>query len=202
MRAAPAESAGKTDEELVAAFVDGSEEAYTLLVRKYQNPLVNYVYRILGDYDDALDVVQDTFVRLHGKAHTYRPVAKFSTWIYTIAANLAKSDLRRRKWRMFSHTRLGAEGRGDAPRFIDDTDGSPQPDLSADRAMLSERVQEALMLLPHRYRQPVVLFYLEDLPYGEICAILGIRIGTLKSRLNRGRTMLARGLGDWMESDG
>lgn len=190
-----------TDEELVAAFVDGSEDAYILLVRKYQDPLVNFVYRILGDYDDALDVVQDTFVRLHEKATTYRPVARFSTWIYTIASNLAKSDLRRRKWRMFSLNGTASRYGGAEPRFIDASGDTIQPDRNTDRVLLSERVQEALMRLPDQYRQAVVLFYLEDLPYEEICAILGIRIGTLKSRLSRGRKILARDLATWMDSD-
>jgi len=202
MSGAPVVTIHMTDEELVKAFVEGSEDAFTLLVGKYKNPLVNYVYRILGDYDDALDIVQDTFLRLHGKAHTYRPVAKFSTWIYTIASNLAKSDLRRRKWRMFSVTRIGTDRRGSEPLFIDDGDSVVRPDQSAGRALMSEAVQKSLMEIPDQYRQAVVLFYLEDKSYEEICEILGIRIGTLKSRLSRGRKMLASALGPWMEAHG
>jgi RNA polymerase sigma-70 factor (ECF subfamily) len=199
MNRGPVVSARMTDEELVAAYVGGSEDAFILLVGKYKNPLVNYVYRILGDYDDALDIVQDTFLRLHAKAHTYRPVAKFSTWIYTIASNLAKSDIRRRKWRMFTVTRLGGERAGSEPIFTDGGEGDARPDRSTDHVLMSEAVQKALMGLPVEYRQAVVLFYLEDLAYEEICGILGIRIGTLKSRLSRGRKMLGRALGPWME---
>jgi len=189
-----------SDEELVGAFVSGSEEAFSLLVGKYKNPLVNYVYRILGDYDDALDIVQETFVRLHAKAHTYRPVARFSTWIYTIASNLARSDLRRRKWRVFDVSRLGPQKPGSDPLFVD-RDAGARPDGRAEKALMSDAVQKALMEMPEAYRQAVVLFYLEDLPYEEICEILGVRIGTLKSRLNRGRKHLEKALGPWMDAD-
>jgi len=198
MSRGPAVTARMSDEELIRAFVDGSEDAFTLLVGKYKNPLVNFVYRILGDYDDALDVVQETFVRLHQKAHTYRPVAKFSTWIYTIASNLAKTDLRRRKWRVPVPARTGDVDSTPRHVFID---GGNRPDGSADRALLSEAVQKALMTLPEQFRQVVVLFYLEDLSYDEICAILRIGMGTLKSRLNRARTMLGHALGPMMRDD-
>lgn len=185
-----------TDEELLAAFVDGSTEAYSTLVERYKDPLVNFVYRMLGDYDGALDLVQDTFVRLHAKAGSYRPVAKFSTWIYTIAANLARSELRRRKW--------GLSGGG--PRRKDPIadpvlDAGALPDALAGRAISSARVAEALAALPAPFRETVVLFYIEDLPYEEICSILGIRMGTLKSRLSRARAMLERSLRPLLESD-
>src|SRR5437879_422409 len=88
----------QTDEELIKAFQNGREEAFSALVGKYKHQLMNFVYRYLGDYDDADDVVQETFVRVFRHKDSYEPVAKFSTWIYTIASNLAKSQLRRRKF--------------------------------------------------------------------------------------------------------
>lgn len=188
-----------TDEELVAAFNRGSQEAFTLLVGKYKDPLVNFAYRIVGDRETAADVAQETFVRLHAKARSYRPVAKFSTWIYTIASNLAKSELRRRKWGV---SRFGG---GDADRAPGDVrepaDQEILPDAAAGRALESETLERALNSLPDAFRQPVVLFYIEERTYEEICDILGIRMGTLKSRLNRARTMLEETLKPLMGSD-
>jgi RNA polymerase sigma-70 factor (ECF subfamily) len=186
-----------TDEELVAAFTGGSEEAFTILVGKYKNPLVNFVCRILRDYEASLDVVQDTFVRLHEKAHTYRPVAKFSTWIYTIASNLAKTELRRRRGGIFGR-RAEAQS-GSATAEVPDP-GEP-PDGLADRAIAARKVERALSSLPDAFREAVVLFYIEDMGYEEICRILGIRMGTLKSRLSRARAILAGELRPLLEPD-
>lgn len=192
-------SALMTDEELVAAFLGGSEEAYTILVGKYKDPLVNFTMRILGEREAALDVVQDTFVRLFRKADTYRPVAKFSTWLYTIAANLARSELRRRKW--------GLSGKRPGPAGAQEH-GPPEardpgelPDAAAGRAIRAERIDRALRELPDSFREAVVLFYIEDMRYEEICRILGIRMGTLKSRLNRARGMLEASLGPLLDDD-
>jgi RNA polymerase sigma-70 factor, ECF subfamily len=192
-------TARMTDEELVAAFNLGSKEAFTLLVGKYKDPLINFAYRIVGDRDTAADIAQETFVRLHAKAKTYRPVAKFSTWIYTIASNLAKSELRRRKWGL---SRFGTGPSGREPGEVREaTDPGILPDAAAARAMDAETLERALRALPDPFRQAVVLFYLEEKSYEEICAILGVRMGTLKSRLSRARTMLEESLKPLMETD-
>lgn len=188
-----------SDEELVAAFNRGSEEAFTLLVGRYKDPLVNFAWRIVGDRDTAADVAQETFVRLHAKAHTYRPIAKFSTWIYTIASNLAKSELRRRKWG-WPRSAAGSPGRESA-EVAETPDREPLPDAVASRAFEAGMLETALRSLPEAFRQAVVLFYLEEKSYEEICAILGVRMGTLKSRLSRARTMLEKSLAPMMGND-
>jgi RNA polymerase sigma-70 factor (ECF subfamily) len=192
-------TARMTDEELVAAFNCGSQEAFTLLVGKYQEPIVNFAFRILGDRDSAVDVAQDTFVRLHAKAHTYRPIAKFSTWIYTIASNIAKSELRRRKWRWVRPA--PPSGGGTSRDVPDTTDPGPLPDAAAGRALEAGMLGDALRALPDAFRQAVVLFYIEEKSYEEICAILGVRMGTLKSRLSRARVQLEQSLAPLMGND-
>src|SRR5512138_1365401 len=102
----------QSDEELIAAVQQGDRQAFNLLVGRYKHPLMTFVFRYLGDYDQADDVVQETFIRLYQKSGSYRPVAKFSTWLYTIATNLAKTQLRSRsRHGMFSFNRIrGDEG--------------------------------------------------------------------------------------------
>ena len=100
-----------TDEELIARFQNGDTYAFDLLVRRYKDPLLNFIYRFLGDIVESEDIVQETFYRVYKNKHYYKEVAKFSTWIYTIAGNLAKTELRRRKRRkVFSiHKETAAE---------------------------------------------------------------------------------------------
>ena len=88
-----------TDEELIARFQNGDAYAFDLLVKRYKDPLLNFIYRFIGDLVESEDIVQETFYRVYKNKHYYKEVAKFSTWIYTIAGNLAKTELRRRKRR-------------------------------------------------------------------------------------------------------
>ncbi len=178
----------QSDEELIAAFQQGRQDAYNLLVGRYKDPLINFVYRYLGDYDQADDVVQETFIRLYYKKDTYKPIAKFSTWIYTIATNLAKTQLRNRKRRViFSLTRRGEEEREMQHEIPDERYAA---DSVADSSLKQEIIQKALNSIPEKYREAVILCDIQELSYEEICAITGLNIGTVKSRLNRGRTRL------------
>ena len=111
----------KSDEELITEFQGGNQDAFTLLVGRYKDQLMNYVYRYLGDSDEADDVVQEVFVRVYHKKDTYRPIAKFSTWVYTIATNLSKTELRRRKRHSFFSLSRGRERMGDKPYEIADS---------------------------------------------------------------------------------
>ena len=88
-----------TDEKLISRFQAGDERAYVELVNRYKDKLLNFVFQFLGDIEQAEDVVQDTMLRLYEKKHYYKEIAKFSTWIYTIARNLANTELRKRKRR-------------------------------------------------------------------------------------------------------
>lgn len=174
-----------TDEDLIRAFQTGDEGAFVLLVGRYKGRLITYVYRFLGDYDDADDVVQETFMRVYHHKDSYHPIAKFSTWIYTIAGNLARTHLRKRS--LFRYLRFGSEP---GERHHDIPSEADGPDMQTDRILLSEKIQKALGKLSPTYREVVILRDIQDLPYEEIAKITGLEIGTVKSRLNRGRTRL------------
>ncbi len=177
----------QSDEELMAAFQEGRSDAFDLLVSRYKNPLHNFAYRFLGDYDDADDIVQDVFVRLYLKKDAYRPIAMFSTWIYTITSNLAKTYLRRRKFRtLFSMNR--PEGRAQTTPEI--PDARYPADRAAEASIQQEMIQKALDAIEAKFREVVVLRDIQELSYEEICTITGLNMGTVKSRLNRGRAQL------------
>ncbi len=181
-----------TDEELMSLFQKGDETAYAILVQRYKDELTNFAGRFLGDRDDAEDVVQETFVRVWRKKQSYAAGAKFSTWIYTIASNLARTRFRRLSLRRF--VRLGAE-RTDGPVF-DLPDEGAGPDGAADDALREERIQRALESLGVRYREVIVLRDIQQLSYEEIVAITGSAMGTVKSRINRARAVLRDQLRD------
>jgi len=177
-----------SDEELIASFQQGKIEAFNLLVGRYKDQLVNFAYRYLGDYDEADDVAQETFIRLYRNKHAYKPIARFSTWLYTIAVNLSKTQLRRRKRHaFFSLTRETDEGRD---RAIDIPDTRYAADGEAESSLKQEIIQNALSSISPKYRAVVVLRDVQELTYEEICAVTGLNIGTVKSRLNRGRAQL------------
>ena len=181
-----------SDESLMSLFQQGNEPAYALLVQRYKDELTNFCRRFLGDRDEADDVVQETFVRVWRSRGSYTPAARFSTWIYTIASNLAKTRLRR--WSLRRFVRLG-EPHGDGQMF-DLPDESAGPDGAADDTLREERIQQALKSLPVKYREVVVLRDIQQPSYEEIVAITGTAMGTVKSRINRARTSLRDQLRD------
>jgi RNA polymerase sigma-70 factor (ECF subfamily) len=180
----------QTDEELIAAFQQGREEAFNILVGRYKHPLINYAYRYLGDYDEADDVVQEAFVRVFRNKHAYQPIAKFSTWLYTITTNLAKTQLRRRKRRII----LSITGRGGdrEDKDFEIPDSRYAADTQAESSLKHALIQKALAEINPKYREVVVLCDIQEMSYEEICSITGLNIGTVKSRLNRGRTKLQK----------
>ncbi len=193
----PAKPLGElADEELIALFQNNTESAFGVLVSRYKDPLTNFVFRMLGDRDECEDIVQETFVRVYRNKHAYRPIARFSTWIYTIASNLAKTQMRRRRLRSAFGLRSDECVDGS---YTEIPDESTSPDRLTDSALTAERIQRALMAIPAKYREVVVLRDIQEMQYEEIAEVTGMNIGTVKSRINRGRTMLQSLLKDVME---
>ena len=182
-----------TDEELILSFQQGDSNAYNELVRRYKDRLINFVYRYVGSYDDSEDIVQDTLVKLYVSKHLYKEIAKFSTWIYTIAINLAKTKaIKKQKYKVFSLSTAYE----DEDKEFDVKDEAYLPDVDANSKFQEEHIQKALNSIPENYRKLVILRDVEEFSYEEICEMTGLPMGTVKSRINRGREKLQRLLKD------
>lgn len=178
-----------TDEEVIKVFQDtNSMEAYEVLVKRYKDPLMNFVYRFVGSRDVSTDIVQDTMIKFYLNKDSYKSFAKFSTWIYTIAGNLAKNELKRRKRRVIYSIHPDDE---DRTLQIEDK-SFVEPDRAADSQIKSEIIQKALMKVKQVYREVVILRDIDGFSYEEIADITGLSIGTVKSRINRGRAQLQK----------
>ena len=187
-----------SDEALLSSSLEGNMVAFDLLVDRYYDRLYVYLYRFLKDSDMAEDLLQETFLRVWKKRKEFRNIASFSTWIYTIAGNLARSEWRRRKrWRML---RLGPSDSEEEPDFELPHEGLA-PDRTVENRMAVEDLIHELERLPERYRQVVILRDIQGMTYEEIAGIVQVPVGTVKSRLNRGRLILQEKLGQWYESE-
>ena len=177
------------DEELLQGFLGGDEKSFVELMQRYKQPILTFVYRFIGDYDDATDIAQETFVRLYRFAHTFKGEVKFSTWLYTIAANLSRSELKRYRRRM--GTALSAAfSRDEAGEEWDVPDETYRPDDKVDSNRIAQEVQAALMKISPTYREMVILRDIQQMSYEEIAFVTGTEMGTVKSRINRGRAQL------------
>ncbi len=182
-----------TDEELILYFQQsGNERAFEILVLRFKNPLTNYIYRFLGDYDSCVDVVQDTFIKVYRYKDNYNSLAKFSTWIYTIAGNLARTEYQRKRRKNF----FSISSYGDEEKVFDIPDNSLRPDFATENNIKRELLEKELLKVREPYREAVILTDIQELTYEEIAEIMGIEIGTVKSKINRGRAELQKYLKD------
>jgi len=179
-----------TDEELIKVFQDENTiEAYEILVKRFKDPLMNFVYRFLGDRDIASDIVQDTMIKFYLNKDSYQSIAKFSTWIYTIAGNLSKNELKRRKRRVILS--ISNDDPDDITLQIEDKKFIA-PDRAADNSIKGEMVQQALLGVKPIYRELVILRDIDGFSYEEISEMTDLSLGTVKSRINRGRAYLQK----------
>lgn len=179
------------DSAVVTAFLAGEERAFQELVERYQTRLLNFVFRTIGDRDRAEDLVQEVFIRVYRHLHRFDRSKKFSTWVYTIASNLAKNELRNRSRNplVLFQTLRGAHEDEDRPLQFEDS--TARPDDMYRKRHLRELVEETVAKLPEHHRQVFVLRELEGKSYEEIAEITDCNLGTVKSRLNRARTAFA-----------
>jgi RNA polymerase sigma-70 factor (ECF subfamily) len=179
-----------SDEELIKEFQDNNTlEAYEILVKRFKDPLMNFVYRFLGDRDICTDIVQDTMIKFYLKKDSYQSIAKFSTWIYTIAGNLSKNELKRRNRRTILS--ISNDDPDDYTLQIEDKK-FVAPDRAADNSIKNDIIQKALLKVKPIYREVVILRDIEGMSYDEISNMTDLSIGTVKSRINRGRAHLQK----------
>lgn len=174
-----------SDEKLILRFQAGDINAYNELVKRYKDRLLNFVLRYFNNVEQAEDVVQDTLIKLYTHASYYKNVAKFSTWIFTIAKNNALTELRKNK-RKKTDSLWTDDG-----QVIDINSKEESLDSKVQNEIAIDQLNKFLDEIPENFRMAVVLRDFQELSYEEISKILEIPIGTIKSRINRGRIQLA-----------
>ncbi|MFH1862691.1 MAG: sigma-70 family RNA polymerase sigma factor [bacterium] len=179
-----------SDEVLISRFQNDDLSAFEEIVARYQGQLINFVGRLLNDRITAEDIVQETFLRVYRNKHRYKEIAKFSTWIYTIAGNLARTELRRLKIRNF----FSISQRGEGEKDYEIPDGSIDVERQTEGNLVQEMVMKEIAKLPVYFREVIILRDVQDLSYEEISKILNVPLGTVKSRVNRGRTQIQKQL--------
>ena len=175
-----------TDAELIDVSISGREESFEELVRRYQRPIVGYVFRMLGDYDAALDVTQEVFIKVYNSLHRYSSDYKFSTWLYRIAHNATIDHLRRNSTNTQSIETETADGAYQLQ--IESRDPSPEKDR--ERKEWRVEIEAVVKRLPTAYRELILLRHSQDLSYDEIAEVTGLPLGTVKNRLFRAREMM------------
>ncbi|BDC49689.1 RNA polymerase sigma factor [Bryobacterales bacterium F-183] len=184
----------RADLALVAALQAGSEQAYEQLIEQYQQPVYNLVYRLLSDPGDSCDVVQEVFIKIFRNIGNFRSQSSLKTWVYRIALNEANN---RRRW--FSRHKkheVDLDRDDEQARSLQETiqDGGFSPFDLMLGTETQEKIEEALQKLSPNFRDAVVLRDIEELSYEEIAEILNINMGTVKSRILRGREALRKQL--------
>ena len=189
------------DDVLVGEFIAGNDAAFTQLVTRYKDPIINYINTMIGNYDIAADLAQETFLRVYQNIGRYNNLYQFSTWIYRIATNLAIDEIRYRKRRGQVFYRNvwenQADGAAEEREFaLRDSGRSPGDEVL--RKESGRVIGDAIRSLPPKYRTAFVMKEVQELPYDEIARILKTSPGTIKSRLHRARELLQRKLEHYM----
>jgi RNA polymerase sigma-70 factor, ECF subfamily len=179
------------DTALVNAYLEGETRSFDVLVERYQTRLLNFVYRIVGDRERAEDLVQEVFVRVYRHLGRFDRSKKFSTWIYTIASNLAKNELRNRSRNPLVLFTSMTKSWEDEERPLEFEDPSSRPDDLFRKRHVRELVESSVAQLPTHHREVFVLREIEGRSYEEIAEITHCNLGTVKSRLNRARNSFA-----------
>lgn len=179
-----------SDEQLFQRYTDGDEQGFHLLVKRYEPRIQGFLRKRLNDEERVEDLTQDTFLRIHRARGSYDPSRKFSTWIHTIANNLLKNEFRnrsRRREMVFSDLRTETSASGAPSRPVEFESGDADPEHETYRSELRDAIDTAIERMDEHHRVPFVMREVDDLSYEEIAELIGIPVGTVKSRLNRAR---------------
>jgi RNA polymerase sigma-70 factor (ECF subfamily) len=182
------------DTALVNAYLTGESRSFDVLVERYQTRLLNFVYRIVGDRERAEDLVQEVFIRVHRHLGRFDRSKKFSTWIYTIASNLGKNELRNRSRNPLVLFTSITQGWDDEERPLEFEDPTARPDDQFRKRHVKELVEQTVSRLPKHHKEVFVLREIEGRSYEEIAEITHCNLGTVKPRLNRARNSFAESI--------
>lgn len=172
------------EQELIARLQRGDESAFEELIRLYEKKVYTLCVRMCGSAEDAEEAAQDTFLALSRGIDRFRQESSLSTWIYRLASNACIDLLRR------SRRNIGGPSLDNEDAFVDAIDPAPQPQQEAERRELHRQLREGLLALPEDYRSILLLREAEGLSYAEISAVTRLELGTVKSRISRGRALL------------
>ncbi len=177
--------AAPSDEDLMRRAQQEDRAAFTMLMRRYEHPLFNYLARMIGSRADAEDLVQESFLRVHRHRDRYRVGRPFRPWLYRIATNLAKDHMRYHARRR--HASLDAPVAGDDDRLLGDALADPGagPRAIAEATELQARLEAAVQSLPVKHRTVFLMARYDNMPYDEIARTLRVPVGTVKSRMNK-----------------
>lgn len=172
------------ERELIARLKKRDEAAFEELIRQYEKKVYTLCFRMCGNSEDAEEAAQDAFLALWRGIDRFRQESSLSTWIYRLATNACIDTLRRRK------KQSGSVSLDDEELFVDAVDTSPQPQETVEHRETQKLLQEGLSALPEEYRKVLILREIEGLSYTEIAESASIELGTVKSRISRGRSLL------------
>lgn len=184
--AARADLSGARDEDLIVMVQGGQRKAYDEIVARYKHRLNSFIVRMVKDPALAEELTQETLIRIYVHADKYREIAKFSTWVYTIATNLVRNKMRQRSRRPRLISLNPAPEDDEIP--VDPADQAADPSGEIHREQLAAIINEATSRIPERYRIPFLLREVEQLSYEEIQQVTGLKLGTVRSRINRARS--------------
>jgi len=176
------------DKQLVKRSLKGDKDAFEMILRKYQQPLFNYVGRMVGEREMAMDFTQDIFIKAYSFLPTYREEFKFSTWLFRIASNYLIDHWRRKKIRMISYDQPLEAGNESLP--IQLPCDEPSVVRQFELAELRVRIEDALEKLPGKLRELFIFRHVNGLSYEEMAEIKGLPVGTVKNRVFQAKEML------------
>lgn len=192
----PSNEPTPTDQELVAAVLEGDQARYGDLVQRYQGRLVNYLCRMVRRIDEAQDVAQETFIKVYKALDRYDPKYRFSTWLFRVGQNAAIDHLRKQRVKLLSME--GFETADGDQRTWEFPSSEPTPYGNSRNLERRQAIQESIAALPWEYRELIVLRHFGELSYDEIAELKEMPLGTVKNKLFRGRQMLKEKLVDYL----
>ena len=188
-----------SDANLITKFKQGDEKSFEYLVERYQHKIYNTTFRILGNHDDALDLAQETFIRVYNNLNTFKGKSTFSTWLFKISTNICRDELRKRQTRISTYNLSEADHQKTSYQKSNE---HQDPEKISLKNELNKNIQVKIEQLPSEQKTILVLREFQDLSYAELSEVLDISMGTVKSRLSRARKALRSELYDIINEGG